>query len=660
MQNYELGEWTVEPSLNRLTRHGREVRLTTKLMDLLNRLASSAGQLVTRETLLADVWGGRLVNDEVLSRAIAQLRSALDDSAKDSVYIETIPRRGYRLLETPQPIGEQPTRRRARSSQGLLIALAATGLFAAVAWLFLGSQGRPDLSNETPSPEFSQAQQITAWPGHEKIGQVLPRAEEILTVARQDKQFQIRRLNLKDGSYEVLLSATSLLAAPVLWGQTLIFVEVGATCSVQRFDLNTQSKDRLASCLTAAPIGLSLVGNRLSYTDDQGRLAAVDLEQGETKVLTKPGAAQVDMLPAWSPDGSQIAFSRGDEITAELHLLNVNSGAFRQLTSDRQLVLGSTWIGDAALVFSSDRDGVRELWKMHLADESLAPVGVSNGYGPQYDESSNRLFYEQARFFADIWRIENGQEQQIVQSTRYDNHPTISPDGTQMAFVSLRTGRPGLWLANSDGSNVRLLYSSENGRLTRPTWHPGGKHVMATLVDNAGSQLIEVPVDGAALRIIEFAGQDVAMGVYLPDGRIATVGQTRFGSAILIQTGREFRATQGTHTRHIQVCGDGQLFFSRVDKAGLFRLDIATQIVETVVADHPSQWWNHWACDDNRLYFRVRDGTASTDHAGADMRLESALFASGIGLTMDAHDGTIYVTQDRQGEVDIFAKRIAQ
>ncbi len=67
-------------------------------MDVLLRLAVNAGTAVSRETLLADVWPRRMVNDEVLSRAVAELRTALGDDPKNPRYIETLPKVGYRLI----------------------------------------------------------------------------------------------------------------------------------------------------------------------------------------------------------------------------------------------------------------------------------------------------------------------------------------------------------------------------------------------------------------------------------------------------------------------------------------------------------------------------------------------------------------------------------
>ena len=65
-------------------------------MDVLVCLADAGGAVVERERLLTTVWGERAVSDEPLTRCIADLRKALDDSRASPTYIQTVPKRGYR------------------------------------------------------------------------------------------------------------------------------------------------------------------------------------------------------------------------------------------------------------------------------------------------------------------------------------------------------------------------------------------------------------------------------------------------------------------------------------------------------------------------------------------------------------------------------------
>ncbi|HLS57233.1 MAG TPA: winged helix-turn-helix domain-containing protein [Zeimonas sp.] len=93
-----VGEWEIDPSLNELRRSDESLRIEPKAMELLVFLADRPGQVIGRGELLEAIWPGVVVGDETLSQAIAKLRKALRDDAREPAYIETIPKRGYRLL----------------------------------------------------------------------------------------------------------------------------------------------------------------------------------------------------------------------------------------------------------------------------------------------------------------------------------------------------------------------------------------------------------------------------------------------------------------------------------------------------------------------------------------------------------------------------------
>jgi TolB-like protein/DNA-binding winged helix-turn-helix (wHTH) protein/Tfp pilus assembly protein PilF len=96
---FAVGDWTVDPTSGTLSGAAGQRRLTPKLTDLLVALARRAGQVVTRDELLREVWGDRsAVSDEPLTRAVAELRRILGDLRADPAYIETIPKRGYRMI----------------------------------------------------------------------------------------------------------------------------------------------------------------------------------------------------------------------------------------------------------------------------------------------------------------------------------------------------------------------------------------------------------------------------------------------------------------------------------------------------------------------------------------------------------------------------------
>ncbi|MGA8006648.1 MAG: transcriptional regulator, partial [Burkholderiales bacterium] len=103
-----IGEWQVERTTNELVRAGEAVRIEPKAVEVLMALASRAGQVVSREELMAAVWPGVIVGDEALTQSIIKLRRALGDNPRAPTYIETISKRGYRLIAPVRRVGDAP------------------------------------------------------------------------------------------------------------------------------------------------------------------------------------------------------------------------------------------------------------------------------------------------------------------------------------------------------------------------------------------------------------------------------------------------------------------------------------------------------------------------------------------------------------------------
>ncbi len=115
-EDFRLGEWLVQPSLNRVSNGERTVQLEPRAMDVLAYLAGHAGKVVSREELIDAVWAKQFISDATLSHAIALIRRTLGDDSHRPRYVETIAKRGYRLLELgpddnsrqPPPAGGDP------------------------------------------------------------------------------------------------------------------------------------------------------------------------------------------------------------------------------------------------------------------------------------------------------------------------------------------------------------------------------------------------------------------------------------------------------------------------------------------------------------------------------------------------------------------------
>lgn len=96
--DFRIAGWLVQPSLNRLSFDKRVVQLEPKLMDVLVYLAENAGRVVSKIDITDAVWTDVFITESVITRSIAGLRRAFGDDVKNPRFIETISKRGYRLI----------------------------------------------------------------------------------------------------------------------------------------------------------------------------------------------------------------------------------------------------------------------------------------------------------------------------------------------------------------------------------------------------------------------------------------------------------------------------------------------------------------------------------------------------------------------------------
>ncbi|MCJ7440369.1 MAG: winged helix-turn-helix domain-containing protein [Thermoanaerobaculaceae bacterium] len=104
--DFRLGDWLVQPSLNRVTRGGETRALQPRFMDLLVCLSEHAGKVASKEEILDAVWAKEFVSEGTLTHAVAVIRQTLGDDVRSPRYIETIPTRGYRVIAPVAPAGE--------------------------------------------------------------------------------------------------------------------------------------------------------------------------------------------------------------------------------------------------------------------------------------------------------------------------------------------------------------------------------------------------------------------------------------------------------------------------------------------------------------------------------------------------------------------------
>lgn len=533
-ERFRLGDWRVDAVNHELIGDAQRVRLQPRQMQLLLRFAREPGTVLRREHLLEQVWEGRYVNDEALSRTVAELRQLLADDPRAPRYIETVPKLGYRLIAVPQaevaatdstssgqaaaaavptsahdaaaldasglPRSDPRERRRTHLS-GIVLGLTVIGLIALLALIV---PLPPDAQQDAAElrSRVDRARPFATEPGYDQSGRFSRDGRWLAWSASTAGQDRARIwIASRDGqSRQPLSDGDAWDMSPVFVDDdsAIVFVRYTAdACELREQKLIDRVSRRIGDCapppatsrIDASPDGRLIAFPQAVGTDRIG-IGLLDRRSGAVRNLTDPGSeALIDQNPRFSADGAQLAFTRGQHSLQRIWLLPLATPArARVLVEASGLLYGAAWLpGDTALVIAGDLFGYRALYRADAGTGALEFLGARGARYPDI-ASDGALLYEVADYQANLWRASLSDPQElakpITQSQRYNNQPTHSPDGRWLAFGSNRDGLEALYLAHPDGSGVQRLALDPRHRWVRPSWHPDSSHMLVTAILN--------------------------------------------------------------------------------------------------------------------------------------------------------------------------------
>jgi Tol biopolymer transport system component/DNA-binding winged helix-turn-helix (wHTH) protein len=540
-----IGEFLVHANSNEIHGPAGIVRLRPLLMQVLLRLASEPATAITREQLINEVWSRKIVNDEVLSRAIAELRTALGDDSREPRYIETLPKVGYRLVApvareaaaqaihavvrepvlphaegSVVPALDAPRIGKRRLSTTTIFA-AALGLAIAVALSFAFLWDRKEgLSAESSewTTRINAAAPFASDPALELGPRFSPDGRRVIYVRRAAnvRQSEIVIQDIASGARNVAVTDEQAMSSPVFFsdGKRIAYWKQTADgCEIVERDLAQGATKRLLDCalrpqprFDLSPDGKRLVFSARPRADYPWRLLMLDLASGETIKVTEPQPGDGnDTLPRFSPDGSRVAFFRGSESHDRIWIAAASAPfAAKPATTIEGLSYGFAWAGnDGPLLVAADWHGFRALNELNLQTGESRLLGARGARFPDLSRQGE-LVFESASYRADLRLTDADAPGKRVQalwpSTRYTNQAEFSPDGKRVTFASNRDGSEGIFVGDLDGDAVgaaRRMPLPDGFRYIRPHWSADGRAIFAVRIALSASR----PSQQQAIRI---------------------------------------------------------------------------------------------------------------------------------------------------------------
>jgi hypothetical protein len=253
-------------------------------------------------------------------------------------------------------------------------------------------------------------------------------------------------------------------------------------------------------------------------------------------------------------------------------------------------------------------------------------------------------------------------EQVLAPSSRLDHSPALSPDGTEVAFVSDRTGSPEVWRVRLDGTQLERFTDSSGVHVSRPTWSPDATTLAFTTWTPAAGEVCLVPTRGGATRCLENAGGHDVVPLFDGSGRALYFGSDRDGGRWRIWRWElASERAEPVTSRGVWPVGfvAGALYFLDFRRDGLCRRDPNGDEV-VVLPEVPYSLASNVAVSASGITFARTDGSVvSCDLAGTNCRtlgrLEGLHFRSGLRLQGDV---AVY-SRHTPAEVEVLVRAVA-
>ncbi|HWM27508.1 MAG TPA: winged helix-turn-helix domain-containing protein [Woeseiaceae bacterium] len=612
---YEFGGFRLDPR-RRLLSHsdGTPIVVTAKAFDTLVYLVEHAGELLPRSEMLDAIWPRTIVEDGNLNQTIWALRRVLGDDHGGQRYIVTVPGRGYQFVadvqtvpvpartdtENVAPVTTAEHLRWPRSPMTALV----TGAVIGVSLIGVFSVSRqPDRTSQALAT-MARVSPVTTYPGDELSPSLSPDGRQVAFSwdgADGNRDIYVTQIG---GPIPLRLTEDSAVDRDPSWspdGARIAFLRQhaprrldvlvvpalgGPERKLQSVRMNFISREG-APLLAWTPDSRRIVFTTQPEGQEDSasyHLHVLSLDSGELRPLSLADRVY-DTSPAISPDARWLAFTRF-EISMRLNTLMLQelgpgvtpAGEPRPIPGVPPGIFHSlSWSPDGKhLAFVNGAEilewdvggGVRSVYTATAGWEGLSLVRR---------EGTARAVAAEVLNDADIWvlpldplaRVALGPPTRRVMSTASDRHPRFSPDGSQLAFVSGRSGKPAVWVADAGGESPRQVTDLDAVISGFPRFSPDGRQIAFHVsVPNQERQVYLVDVDSGSPRQF-IAG---AVPTWSADGQYLYVTEVADVSTIArIRVADRQRERLFTGDMAIESSDGRYLLYSKVREPGIFR-----------------------------------------------------------------------------------------
>ena len=218
-------------------------------------------------------------------------------------------------------------------------------------------------------------------------------------------------------------------------------------------------------------------GSQLAYVSFESRkpvIYAHDVASGRRRLLANFRGS--NSAPAWSPDGRQIAATLSRDGGSQLYLIDANGGEPRRLTQSSSIDTEPAYSPDGKnIYFVSDRGGAPQIYRMSASGSNIDRVTFNGAYNisPAVSPDGKWLAYISrvgGAFKLQVMQLGSGTVTQIT-DTSADESPSFAPNSRLIVYATQQQGREALMTTTLDGK-IKARLAGSSGDIREPDWGP--------------------------------------------------------------------------------------------------------------------------------------------------------------------------------------------
>ncbi|MEP2650609.1 MAG: winged helix-turn-helix domain-containing protein [Paraglaciecola sp.] len=530
----QFGSFILDPDQSRLLHKGSkvEVEIDHKVFELLSLFVQQPNTIMSRQTILDNLWAGSIVTDNAINKLIANLRKVLGDEAKKPQYIQTVPKRGYRLickvtlLPIPVEVKTQPSGltssiqdknapviwkkqeiKKLSSYSIISLFLVCVGLYSWQAF-----RDKANLDNG-----YTVA--LTRASGAEESAQMHPDNQHLYYLKNDEKKAKnilwvknihtsiIKQVETGEASISDIIALVEGKANTSI----LLYLDKSANdCGVYEavFSLPNyvkKSHDKLFDCADKRikDIAYNYQLNTLYYSAQPksfwpSQVYAFDLSTKKQVLVTQVepkgwGHHNIDV----SPDGNKLLImSTNSNYQTQVLSLNLLSNKITEGMTFNYPVTEAIWHHDSQQIYYYGPAPAQQIIRSEFnGDNAISVVNVSEVLSSKMSrlaDGENILFSTEHKNINNRWLLSQSHNASIDNSTVADTYPALFHHSEQYLFISKRSGRSQLYLNTNNEKQAKIVTNfSEQHWLGYLAVSPDDKSVLI----NVDNKIYKLPIN---------------------------------------------------------------------------------------------------------------------------------------------------------------------